>query len=266
MFLEGKSNALLDELIARMEAGQCQTRFRARGPDARSHGRREEDPGAPLRARRRPRHGCARLCDCQRHRLRQRDVLPQRHQSRFARLLSASGPRCRRGDRARLVSRPVLSRTTGPRGADPQPCSRGCRRARRGAVASHAGHKVEIKTAVRTDRARFLDMANTNAAAALAARLASRQTLLARFEALRDLLKLDEVPQRIECFDISHTMGEATVASCVVFGPEGPEKSQYRRFNIKESRAATTTRPCIRRWSGATGASRPARAGCPTSC
>ncbi|SFN66106.1 excinuclease ABC subunit UvrC [Dokdonella immobilis] len=101
------------------------------------------------------------------------------------------------------------------------------------ALAAHADHKVEIKTSVRTDRARFLDMARTNATAALTARLASRQTLLARFEALRDLLKLEEVPQRIECFDISHTMGEATVASCVVFGPEGPEKSQYRRFNIE---------------------------------
>jgi excinuclease ABC subunit C len=100
------------------------------------------------------------------------------------------------------------------------------------ALTTHAGHKVEVKAAVRTDRARFLDMAKTNAGAALAARLASRQTLLARFEALRDLLKLDDLPQRIECFDISHTMGEATVASCVVFGPEGPEKSQYRRFNI----------------------------------
>ncbi len=96
----------------------------------------------------------------------------------------------------------------------------------------HAGHKVELKTSVRADRARFLDMAVTNSAAALAARLASRQTLVTRFEALRDLLGLDQVPTRIECFDISHTMGEATVASCVVFGSEGPEKSQYRRFNI----------------------------------
>ncbi len=100
------------------------------------------------------------------------------------------------------------------------------------ALGEHAGHKVELKTSVRSERARFLDMAVTNSTAALAARLASRQTLLNRFEAVRDLLGLDELPQRIECFDISHTMGEATVASCVVFGPEGPEKSQYRRFNI----------------------------------
>ncbi len=100
------------------------------------------------------------------------------------------------------------------------------------ALAEHAGHRVELKSAVRSERARFLEMALKNSAAALAARLASRQTLAARFEALRDLLGLDAVPQRIECFDISHTMGEATVASCVVFGPEGAEKSQYRRFNI----------------------------------
>lgn len=100
------------------------------------------------------------------------------------------------------------------------------------ALSVRAGREVAIKTSVRGDRARFLDLARRNAEAALAARLASRQTLLARFEALRDLLGLDETPRRIECFDISHTMGEATVASCVVFGPEGPEKSQYRRFNI----------------------------------
>ena len=100
------------------------------------------------------------------------------------------------------------------------------------ALCTHAGHRVELKTSVRSERARFLEMANTNAAAALATRLASRQTQAARFEALRELLGLDEVPQRIECFDISHTMGEATVASCVVFGPDGAEKSQYRRFNI----------------------------------
>ena len=99
-------------------------------------------------------------------------------------------------------------------------------------LTQQSGHAVEIKTSVRGERARFLQMAERNAQASLTARLASRQTLGARFDDLQRLLELDETPRRIECFDISHTMGEATVASCVVFGPEGPEKSHYRRFNI----------------------------------
>ena len=105
------------------------------------------------------------------------------------------------------------------------------------ALALHAGRSVELKSNVRSERARFLDLARRNADAALASRLASRQTLLTRFEALRDLLELEETPQRIECFDISHTMGEGTVASCVVAGPEGAIKSLYRRFNIKDVKA-----------------------------
>jgi excinuclease ABC subunit C len=100
------------------------------------------------------------------------------------------------------------------------------------AFAGQAGHEVEIKHNVRAERARFLELAAKNAEAALAARLASNETQRERFESLRDLLGLDEAPQRLECFDISHTMGEATVASCVVYGPEGPVKGQYRRYNI----------------------------------
>jgi len=99
-------------------------------------------------------------------------------------------------------------------------------------LAQQCGHVVEIKTRVRGDRAQFLQMAERNAQASLTSRIASRQTLGTRFEDLQNLLGLDEPPRRIECFDISHTRGEATVASCVVFGPEGPEKSHYRRFNI----------------------------------
>jgi excinuclease ABC subunit C len=99
-------------------------------------------------------------------------------------------------------------------------------------LSQQSGHAVEIKTRVRGERAQFLQMAERNAQASLTSRIASRQTLGTRFEDLQQLLGLDESPRRIECFDISHTRGEATVASCVVFGPEGPEKSHYRRFNI----------------------------------
>ncbi|WP_243048919.1 excinuclease ABC subunit UvrC [Dyella sp. RRB7] len=99
-------------------------------------------------------------------------------------------------------------------------------------LSGQSGHAVELKSSVRGERARFLQMAERNAQASLTARLASRQTLGARFDDLQKLLELDEPPRRIECFDISHTLGELTVASCVVFGPEGPEKSHYRRFNI----------------------------------
>lgn len=101
-----------------------------------------------------------------------------------------------------------------------------------GALGEQAGHGVEIKAQVRGDRAHFVELARKNAQAALAARLASQQTIHERFESLRELLELGDMPQRLECFDISHTMGEATVASCVIYGPEGPIKSAYRRFNI----------------------------------
>ena len=63
--------------------------------------------------------------------------------------------------------------------------------------------------------------------------LGNRQNIQARFEALQEALELDEMPTRLECYDISHTSGESTVASCVVFGPEGPLKSDYRRYNIE---------------------------------
>lgn len=99
-------------------------------------------------------------------------------------------------------------------------------------LGEQAGRRVAIRTKVRSDRARWLEMAENNARIALRAHLASKANLLSRFEALQEGLQLDAMPQRLECFDISHTMGEATVASCVVFGIDGPLKSDYRRFNI----------------------------------
>jgi excinuclease ABC subunit C len=85
---------------------------------------------------------------------------------------------------------------------------------------------------VRGDRARWLEMVLANARHAAVLRLKASATLTRQLEELAEILGLDEAPTRIECFDISHTSGEATSASCVVFGPEGPLKSDYRRFNI----------------------------------
>ncbi|GLZ86920.1 UvrABC system protein C [Metapseudomonas resinovorans] len=95
------------------------------------------------------------------------------------------------------------------------------------------GRELDISHRVRGTRARWQQLAVTNAEQALAARLANRQHTAARFEALAEALGLDEAPQRLECYDISHSSGEATVASCVVFGPEGALKSDYRRYNIE---------------------------------
>ena len=101
------------------------------------------------------------------------------------------------------------------------------------ALAEVRGRAVDIAWRVRGTRARWQQLAVTNAEQALLARLANRQHLAARFDALGEALQLDEPPQRLECFDISHSSGEATVASCVVMGPEGPLKSDYRRYNIE---------------------------------
>ena len=100
------------------------------------------------------------------------------------------------------------------------------------ALSEKAGRRVQVKSSVRGDRAGYLDLARNNAAIALDGHLDSQAAQAMRMESLRTLLGLDSTPQRIECFDISHTMGEATVASCVVFGPEGAIRGQYRRFNI----------------------------------
>jgi len=102
------------------------------------------------------------------------------------------------------------------------------------ALSSLAGRRVSVAHQVRGQRARWLQLAAENAAYGLNAYLADKRNVYARFVALQDALGLDDVPQRLECFDISHTMGEATVASCVVFDTNGPLKSDYRRFNIED--------------------------------
>ncbi|MHB8623673.1 MAG: excinuclease ABC subunit UvrC [Sulfuricaulis sp.] len=101
------------------------------------------------------------------------------------------------------------------------------------AFSHQAGKKVSISVSRRGAPRHWLQMTQINAAEALHRHLASKIDMRARFESLRDALSLEAVPERIECFDVSHTMGEATVASCVVFDINGPVKSDYRRFNIE---------------------------------
>lgn len=98
---------------------------------------------------------------------------------------------------------------------------------------TRAGRKLSIAHRLRGERARWMRMAEASAAQALTGFLASRASTQQRLEALQSALSLDAVPQRLECFDISHTMGEAAVASCVVLDATGPVKSDYRRYNIE---------------------------------
>lgn len=101
-------------------------------------------------------------------------------------------------------------------------------------LSDQTGQKVKITTDTQGPRKSWLDLAVKNAQQALALRLADKMNIHERFNALQNALKLETTLQRIECFDISHTQGEATVASCVVFDNTGPVNSAYRRFNVKD--------------------------------
>ena len=101
------------------------------------------------------------------------------------------------------------------------------------ALAARAGRKVEVSSRVRGQRARWAKMAAENAEISLSALVADRQNMMSRFVELQSALECEDLPKRLECFDISHAGGESTVASCVVFDTEGPVKSDYRRFNIE---------------------------------
>lgn len=102
------------------------------------------------------------------------------------------------------------------------------------ALSERIGRNIEIRDNVRGFRAKWLELAQRTAEQNLSGKLASKQTLQQRFESLRDTLGLDSTPERLECFDISHSSGEAVVASCVVFdNNSGALKSDYRRFNIE---------------------------------
>jgi excinuclease ABC subunit C len=102
------------------------------------------------------------------------------------------------------------------------------------ALAERNGSAVSLRDNVRGNRRRWVEMALQTAKQALATRLSQTASRRDQLEALAAALGLAEPPARIECFDISHTAGGETVASCVVFGEEGPKKAEYRRFNIRD--------------------------------
>ena len=99
------------------------------------------------------------------------------------------------------------------------------------ALCEVAGRKIHFNTNPSGTRGRYLKLSNTNALTALTSKQSHKLTIAQRFTALEKALKMDSI-QRMECFDISHTMGESTIASCVVFNQEGPLKQDYRRYNI----------------------------------
>jgi excinuclease ABC subunit C len=102
------------------------------------------------------------------------------------------------------------------------------------ALSEQLESEIKIVSKVRGLQARWLDMANANAQFALTHHLANKMSSFRRMEALQHALHLTELPEQIECYDVSHTQGEATVASCVVFNREGAKKADYRRFNIND--------------------------------
>jgi excinuclease ABC subunit C len=101
------------------------------------------------------------------------------------------------------------------------------------AIGTRSGHRVVVRRPARGLAVKWIELTRENAAEALRMRRARKQNFETMFGSLAEMLGLSEVPQRLECFDISHTAGEGTVASCVVFGPEGALKKDYRRFNIE---------------------------------
>ena len=100
-------------------------------------------------------------------------------------------------------------------------------------LGSEAGHKVHFFKGAREEKRKYLQLAQSNAQTALDAQYSQQKSVFARYLDLEASLEVDTPIQRMECFDISHTSGQQTVASCVVFNREGPHKSDYRRYNIE---------------------------------
>jgi len=234
MFLQGKSSSLMAELADRMEAASQQLQFEqaAQYRDQIAALRRiqqqqvvEEGSGDVdvIGVARNQAYLCVHVLYIRQGRiLGSRSYFPQEKLAETeTEILSAFVPQFYLGSQRELPKEVVLSHPVVDGGIIAE------------ALQQQAGRKVIISANVRSHRAQWRELALTAAQQNLAAHMASRQSSLRRFEQLQDAMGLDELPQRLECFDISHSSGELTVASCVVFDTNGPLKSDYRRFNIE---------------------------------
>jgi excinuclease ABC subunit C len=231
LFLEGRSNDLLQELSRSMDAASARLEFEAAGAlrdqiqavhkvQARQHVEGEQVEMDVLACAMSAGTACVLL-------LGFRDGMNQGTRPFFPRLNGADTPEEVLGafvGQYYLERKPPREIVLSHEIADLELFEQ--------AFTQAAARKVEIKCSVRGERARYLDLARRNAEHALQSQVSSAAAQARRLQSLQELLGLDAPPRRIECFDISHTMGEATVASCVVFDGEGPVRSQYRRFNI----------------------------------
>jgi len=100
-------------------------------------------------------------------------------------------------------------------------------------LSQEAGRKIRFFKGAREEKKRYLKLANTNAETALETKQNQQKSVFARYVELEKILDPEKPIQRMECFDISHTSGQQTVASCVVFNRDGPYKTDYRRYNIE---------------------------------
>jgi len=239
MFLQGKSTVVVDELVHRMEqaADQLDYENAARYRDQITNLRRIQDKQYidsdtadsidVIAAASRGGVGCVQIFTIRQGRnLGNRSYFPKHidgveENQREIQLISSFLPQYYLNRNGDIPAQIIVSHTP----EEPELLE--------SVLAEAAGRKVSISARVRGARARWLEAAEQNVQQGLNMRLNSQATQLQRFEALQEVLQLDEMPERLECFDISHTMGEATVASCVVFDTNGPLKSDYRRFNIE---------------------------------
>lgn len=101
------------------------------------------------------------------------------------------------------------------------------------AISELAGRKVQLNSVQRGEKARYLELANKNARIACDGKVSQSQKVRLGYQALSELFQPKAAINQMECFDISHTMGQETIASCVVFDEKGANKTLYRRYNVK---------------------------------